>query len=109
MTGTACAASLKTFGYVLPKKLRATYIASVREIIEGNATLEPILMPMLRTLAATMERNRALSDNFVLAFCVTIRERGSLPAPPARSRRALLTHRAPPSGSGVEAVEWQRV
>jgi hypothetical protein len=24
--------------------------------------------------------------------------------PPRRSRRALLTHRAPPSGSGVEAV-----
>src|SRR5499427_8528890 len=47
---------LKTFGHVLPKKLRATYIASVREIIEGHATLEPILMPMLRTLAATMEQ-----------------------------------------------------
>jgi len=26
--------------------------------------------------------------------------------PPHRSRRALLTHRAPPSGSGVEAVTW---
>ena len=26
------------------------------------------------------------------------------PLPPHRSRRALLTHRAPPSGSGVEAV-----
>ena len=26
------------------------------------------------------------------------------PLPPRRSRRALLTHRAPPSGSGVEAV-----
>ena len=26
------------------------------------------------------------------------------PFPPRRSRRALLTHRAPPSGSGVEAV-----
>src|SRR5499427_6624534 len=47
---------LKTFGHILPKKLRATYIASVREIIEGHATLEPILMPMLRTLAATMEQ-----------------------------------------------------
>ena len=47
---------LKTFGHVLPKKLRATYIACVREIIEGNATLEPILMPMLRTLAATLEQ-----------------------------------------------------
>ena len=31
------------------------------------------------------------------------------PRPPHRSRRALLTHRAPPSGSGVEAVTWQRV
>src|SRR5260370_16912155 len=28
--------------------------------------------------------------------------------PPYRSRRALLTHRAPPSGSGVEAVTRQR-
>src|SRR5271166_2933089 len=30
---------LKTFGHVLPKKLRASYIASVREIVQGNATL----------------------------------------------------------------------
>jgi hypothetical protein len=29
--------------------------------------------------------------------------------PPYRSRRALLTQRAPPSGSGVEAVTGQRV
>jgi len=29
--------------------------------------------------------------------------------PPYRSRRALLTHRAPPSGSGFEAVTRQRV
>ena len=29
------------------------------------------------------------------------------PRPPHRSRRALLTHRAPPSGSGVEAVELE--
>src|SRR5467141_1434055 len=31
------------------------------------------------------------------------------PRPLHRSRRALLTHRAPPSGSGVEAVTRQRV
>src|ERR1700737_3363038 len=31
------------------------------------------------------------------------------PRPPHRSRRALLTHRAPPSGSGVEAVTRQQV
>src|SRR5262249_43604368 len=31
------------------------------------------------------------------------------PPPPHRSRRALLTHRAPPSGSGVEAEKRQRV
>src|SRR6202162_6102377 len=31
------------------------------------------------------------------------------PRPPHRSRRALLTHRAPPSGSGVEAVTGQWV
>jgi transposase len=47
---------LKTFGHVLPKKLRASYIASVREIVHGNTTLEPIIMPMLKTLAATMEQ-----------------------------------------------------
>ena len=47
---------LKTFGHVLPKQLRASYIASVREIVEGNATLEPIVMPILKTLAATMEQ-----------------------------------------------------
>src|SRR5215470_19839143 len=47
---------LKTFGYVLPKKLRAPYITSVREIVEGNVTLEPIVMPMLKTIAATMEQ-----------------------------------------------------
>jgi len=47
---------LKTFGHVLPKKLRASYLASVREIVQGNATLEPIVMPMLRALAATMEQ-----------------------------------------------------
>ena len=47
---------LKTFGRILPKKLRATFIASVREAIHGDATLEPILEPMLRTLAATMEQ-----------------------------------------------------
>ena len=47
---------LKTFGHVLPKKLRATYIASVRAIVEGNAVLEPIVLPMLKTLAATMDQ-----------------------------------------------------
>src|SRR3981189_1182561 len=31
------------------------------------------------------------------------------PRAPHRSRRALLTHRAPPSGSGVEAVTRERV
>lgn len=47
---------LKTFGHVLPKKLRRSYIASVCEIIKDDATLEPILLPMLKTLAATMEQ-----------------------------------------------------
>jgi transposase len=50
---------LQTFGHVLPKKLRASYTASVREIVEGNATLEPVVMPMLKTLAATMEQLQA--------------------------------------------------
>src|ERR1700722_3989695 len=31
------------------------------------------------------------------------------PRPPPRSRRALLTHRAPPSGFGVKAAAGQRV
>jgi transposase len=47
---------LKTFGHVLPKKLRASYIATVRGIVEGRAPLEGIIMPMLKTLAATMEQ-----------------------------------------------------
>lgn len=47
---------LKTFGRVLPKKLRASYITSVREIAEGDAVLEPIVMPMLKTIAATMDQ-----------------------------------------------------
>jgi transposase len=49
---------LKVFGHVhvLPKKLRATYIVSVREITNGDTTPEPILDPMLRTLAAAMEQ-----------------------------------------------------
>jgi transposase len=47
---------LKTFGHVLPKKLRAGYIANVRDIVAGNATLELIVMPMLKTLAATIEQ-----------------------------------------------------
>src|ERR1700738_1083156 len=34
---------------------------------------------------------------------------GARPVHSIRSRRALLTHRAPPSGSGVEAVTRQRV
>ena len=47
---------LKTFGHVLPKKLRRNFIVSVGKIIDGNTTLESILMPMLRTLVATMEQ-----------------------------------------------------
>jgi len=47
---------LKTFGHVLPKKLRATFIASVRGVIDGDATLGLILEPLLRTLGATMEQ-----------------------------------------------------
>ena len=37
---------------------------------------------------------------------VTVGTRVS-PRPPRRSRRALLTHRAPPLGSGVKAVTGQ--
>jgi len=38
------------------EEIARDHIASVGEIIEGRATLEPILMPMLRTLAVTMEQ-----------------------------------------------------
>ena len=37
------------------------------------------------------------------------RDEDCSPPPPRRSRRALLTHRAPPSGFGVEAVTGQWV
>jgi len=47
---------LKVFGRVLPKKLRSAFIVSVREVIAGDTALEPILEPMLRALAATMEQ-----------------------------------------------------
>src|SRR5262249_8720677 len=43
-------------GHVLAKKLGESYIATVREIIEGDTTLEPIFMPMIRSLAVTMEQ-----------------------------------------------------
>ena len=49
---------LKTFGHVLPKKLRRNFIDSVTTTIAGTATLESILVPLLRTLAATMEQLR---------------------------------------------------
>ena len=41
---------------MLPKKLRASYIASVGEVVQSDATLEPIVMPLLKALAATMEQ-----------------------------------------------------
>jgi transposase len=47
---------LKTFGRVLPKQLHASYIAAVRKIVEVDAVLEPIVMPILKTIAATMEQ-----------------------------------------------------
>src|SRR5229473_8478820 len=46
-----------------------------------------------------------------LGLCIAMVAVGTRisPRPPQRFRRALLTHRAPPSGSGVEAVTGQRV
>src|SRR5882724_8750731 len=46
-----------------------------------------------------------------LGLCIAMVAVGTRisPRPPQRFRRALLTHRAPPSGSGVEAVTRQRV
>jgi hypothetical protein len=43
-----------------------------------------------------------------MGLMVTVGKRVS-PLPPRRSRRALLTHRAPPLGFGVEAVAGQGV
>lgn len=47
---------LKVYGIVLRKKLRASFVAGVREAVAGHATLEPVLDPMLCTLSATMEQ-----------------------------------------------------
>jgi transposase len=47
---------LKVFGRVLPKKLRAQFIARARVAIGGDAMLAATLEPMLRTLTATMEQ-----------------------------------------------------
>ena len=57
---------------------------------------------------STVQRGLARPGPPILSSVVTV---GAAVAsrPPYRSRRALLTHRAPPSGSGVEAVTRQRV
>src|SRR5262245_18765826 len=51
-----------------------------------------------------IDRRVAANDRSMVAVGARI-----APRPPRRSRRALLTHRAPPSGSGVEAMTGQRV
>src|SRR5262249_10589267 len=52
---------------------------------------------------------RGCSLGFAAAVIADGRLQRACKAEPHRSRRALLTHRAPPSGSGVEAVTRQRV
>lgn len=49
---------LKVYGIVLPKKLRAGFVAAVREAVDGHPTLQPLLDPMLRVLSATHEQQR---------------------------------------------------
>jgi hypothetical protein len=57
-----------------------------------------------QTVQAETEAESGCNDTKPVAVGTRI-----TPRPPHRSRRALLTHRAPPSGFGVEAVTWQRV
>jgi hypothetical protein len=59
--------------------------------------------------AATQDSVRGCSLGFAAAVIADGRLQRACKAQPHRSRRALLTHRAPPSGSGVEAVTRQRV
>ena len=45
---------LKTFGHVMPKRLRTNFAGGIRSAIAGNATLEAILEPILKALEATV-------------------------------------------------------
>ncbi len=47
---------LKIYGIVLPKKLRAGFVANVHEVIAEHPNLMPALDPLLATLFATMEQ-----------------------------------------------------
>jgi transposase len=49
---------LKVYGIVLPKKLRAGFVAAVREAVDGHPTLPPLLDPMLSVLSAIHEQQR---------------------------------------------------
>ena len=50
---------LKIYGIVLPKKLRAGFVAGVREAIAEHTTLEPVLDPMLCTISGTVDQLHA--------------------------------------------------
>src|SRR6516225_876715 len=56
------------------------------------------------TVAGNLRRVLAILAYLMVTVGTAVASR-----PPYRSRRALLTHRAPPLGSGVEAVTRQRV
>src|SRR5712671_715262 len=66
------------------------------------AAPHPNPFPIVRRVQRGEERARLLGQALKVAVGTAIADR-----PPHRSRRALLTHRAPPSGSGVETVTWQ--
>jgi hypothetical protein len=62
--------------------------------------------PILESIAAISSEQRQYRFQSMREIMLGTR---ISPRPPHRSRRALLAHRAPPSGFGVEAVTWQGV
>ncbi len=58
---------------------------------------------VLYDIAAALPHMKAQKSGHIINVSVAVETRIA-PRPPHRSRRALLTHRAPPLGSGVEAV-----
>ena len=49
---------LKTFGRVIPKRLRTDFPCGIRSVIASDATLEALLEPMLKALEATIGQLR---------------------------------------------------
>ena len=99
----------KTFGLIFPLTLLGPCRRGDRNKLSqcGSSRWKRSLWVHFR-IETTPSPGLILSaKNYELAM-VAVGTRIS-PRPPHRSRRALLTHRAPPSGFGVEAVTWQRV